>query len=113
MERAFELLTQTPSALADALMRDVYYPFSVCAYLDEEGRISAIRQFDTLWSAPPQEDAPDAARIWLISNHDTGDMRPMEQDLRHACSLRAREKAAQVQLFIYAADEGMIEICDF
>ena len=37
----------TPQALSDALMRDVYYPFSACVCLNEEGGVLSLRTFIT------------------------------------------------------------------
>ena len=94
----------TPERLAAALMQDVYQPFSSCVWLDGDGNILGLRQFDTEYYRPAFEKPKGTACTWLMSNHPEGYMKPYARDLQNIRRLRAD------RLFIVSEDEGMREI---
>lgn len=100
----------TPRALFDALMRDVYVPFSACVCLDADGQILSIWQFDAAFCARKPVIAPDTREVWLISNHPEGNMRPEPEDVRCAGRLREQLGGAALRTFIASEDEGCREI---
>jgi len=100
----------TPQALCDALMRDVYVPFSACVCLDADGRILSLWQFDTAFCARDAVIAPGTREVWLVSNHPERYMRPEPEDMRCAKRLRARLGDISLRTFIASEDEGCREI---
>lgn len=100
----------TPQALSDALMRDVYYPFSACVCLNAEGGVLALRLFDTAFCPRVPEVMPGAREVWLISNHPDGSAAPEPEDIRRAAQLRERLGGLPLRTFITGEDEGCREI---
>ena len=92
------------------LMQDVYYPFSVCIWMDDSGNVVDIYLFDTL-HVKPQYCRPDRAKqCFLISNHPDGCMRPSDEDMRNWQKLKAIMPDSSCRLLIYSEDEGMYEV---
>lgn len=95
------------------LMRDVYYPFSACIWLDEKGEAIGLYQFDTSF-CEPNWDMPYGARACiLVSNHPDGDMCPSEADMRNICELKSSCPLISCRMLIHSEDEGINEISDF
>lgn len=100
----------TPGTIYDALMRDVYAPFSACVCLDADGRILSVWQFDAAFCAREPAIAPGTREVWLISSHPEGRMRPEPEEARCARRLRQRLGGIALRTFIAGEDEGCREI---
>lgn len=95
------------------LMRDVYYPFSACIWLDEMGEAIGLYQFDTSF-CKPNWDMPYGARACiLVSNHPDGDMRPSQADVRNLHELKISYPLTACRMLIHSEDEGIREISAF
>ena len=100
----------TPQALSDALRRDVYYPFSACVCLYEEGGVLSLRLFDTAFCPHLPDVAPGTREVWLISSHPDGSAVPEPEDVRWAARLREQLGGLPLRTFITGEDEGCREI---
>lgn len=98
----------TPQALSDALMRDVYYPFSACVCLDAGGGVLSLRLFDTAYCPRMPDVTPGAGEVWLISSHPEGE--PTDEDRHWAARLREASDGATLRTFLTNEDEGCREI---
>lgn len=96
-------------ALAENLLRDVYYPVSLCAWIDRQAQIMKLVQFDTHFCMPRFAQLPEAAECWLISNHINGDMQPYYEDTANRIQAAQSVKSRKCRLFLFSEDEGIVE----
>lgn len=95
-----------PQKLCEALMKDVYSPFSACVCLDADGRILSIWQFDAAFCREEPVIAPETCEVWLISSHPDGDMRLKMEERRCAERLRSRLGGRPLYTYITSEDFG-------
>ena len=96
--------------LAEELMIHVYYPVSAVVSMDDQGNCLAVRMFDTLFAGDCMVVHPDAAVVYLMSNHPEGRREPYPQDLENLEALKAKISGIEIRLIITGEDIGCIEI---
>lgn len=84
--------------IAERLLENVGYALSAVVSLDEQGRVTDVRLFDTMWPLEQIGAEENAAGIWLISNHPDGCETPYEADLINL--VRLSETGKTVHLFL-------------
>ena len=95
-----------PQRMAERMMRRVYVPFTMVVSLDADGCVIDLCQVDTQFGAEHIVLAPDAARIWLMTNHPEGQTRLNEWDVANLCWILERAGSAQVCVFVVGEDIG-------
>ena len=96
--------------LAEELMIHVYYPVSAVISMDDAGNCLRVRMFDTLFAGEAMAVHPDAALVYLMSNHPEGWKEPYPQDLENFEALKTKMPGLEVHLIITGEDIGCIEI---
>lgn len=87
-------------------MQWVYVPFSMVISLDADGNRLDVCQVDTQFGAEHIILAPDAAQIWLLTNHPEGQIRLNEWDIANLRWILARAGSAQVSAYVAGEDIG-------
>ena len=100
----------TPQSLCDALMRDVYYPFSACVCLDADGNILSLWHFDAAFCTRAPRIAPGTLEAWLISSHPEGSMTPEPEDRHAAQRLREALCGLPLRTFITSEDDSCLAV---
>lgn len=95
-----------PQHVAERMMRWVYVPFSMVISLDAHGYMLDLCQVDTQFGAEHIILAPDAAQIWLLTNHPEGQIRLNEWDVANLSWILDHAGSAQVYVFVAGEDVG-------
>ena len=96
--------------LTERMMRNVYHSFTACVWLDHDGEVLDVFQFDTEFCEPAWNTPDGASECWLISNHYGGNMRPFPMDMRNWQRLKAKAPDVKCRLLIYSEDGGICEM---
>ena len=74
--------------LEKALLEDIYYPVSAAVSIGEKGEILGVHLFDTLFCGEHMRVEPDAAEVWLMSQHNDGSQTLYDADLQNLRRMR-------------------------
>ena len=100
----------TPEKFAEDYLIHVFYRVSAAVSLDGSGGILSVRLFDTEWGGDALCVAPDAAEVWLLSNHEDGGQALYPADCVNIGRVRSAAPGAQLRVFITNEDWGCIPV---
>lgn len=82
------------------LLEDIYYPVSAVISIGGREDILDIHLFDTAFGGTCMRAAPDAAQLWLMSNHPDGSPALYETDMRNLQRLIGIASGRRVRMFL-------------
>lgn len=82
------------------LLEDIYYPVSAVISVGRHEEILDIHLFDTAFGGACMRAAPNAAQLWLMSNHPDGCSVLYETDMRNLQTLRDLASGRRVRMFL-------------
>ena len=82
------------------LLEDIYYPVSAVISVGGHEEILDIHLFDTAFGGTCMRVAPDAAQLWLMSNHPDGCPALYETDARNLQRLKGLASGRRVRMFL-------------
>ena len=96
--------------LAKALLEDIYYPVSAAVSIGEKGEILGVHLFDTLFCGEHMRVEPDAAEVWLMSQHNDGSQTLYDADLQNLRRMRQLADGRRVRMFLASEEYACREI---
>ena len=96
--------------LAKALLEDIYYPVSAAVSIGEKGEILGVHLFDTLFCGEHMRVEPDAAEVWLMSQHNDGSQTLYDADLQNLRRLRQLAGGRRIRMFLASEEYACREI---
>ena len=86
--------------LAKALLQDIYYPVSAVVSVGERGELLNVHLFDTAFGGERMAAEPEAAQLWLLSNHADGSTALYEADVQNFQRLKRLAASRPARLFL-------------
>ena len=96
--------------LAKALLEDIYYPVSAAVSIGEKGEILGVHLFDTLFCGEHMRVEPDAAEVWLMSQHNDGSQTLYDADLQNLRRMRQLAGGRRIRMFLTSEECACREI---
>ena len=96
--------------LAKALLEDIYYPVSAAVSIGKRGEILGVHLFDTLFCGDHMRVEPDAAEVWLMSQHNDGSQTLYDADLQNLRRMRQLAGGRRIRMFLASEEYACQEI---
>lgn len=96
--------------LAKALLEDIYHPVSAAVSIGERGEILGVHLFDTLFCGDHMRVEPDAAEVWLMSQHNDGSQTLYDEDLQNLRRMRQLTGGRRIRMFLASEEYACREI---
>lgn len=100
----------TPEKFARDNLIHVFHRVSAAVALDADGSILSTKLFDTEFGGAFLRVAPDAAEVWLLSNHEDGRRELYAVDYDNIGRVCSAAPGAQLRVFITNEDWGCVPV---
>ncbi|MGN0996222.1 MAG: hypothetical protein ACI4PG_04900 [Candidatus Ventricola sp.] len=100
----------TPEEFARDYLIHIFHRVTAAVALDAGGAILSTKLFDTEFGGAFLRVAPDAAEVWLLSNHEDGGHELYVGDHVNIARVRSAAPDAHLQVFITNEDWGCVPV---
>lgn len=96
--------------IAQALLLRVYDSVTAVISMDEKNSVLGVKLFDTYFGMQDPVKMPGSGSVHVICNHPEGRMTLVLEEIRNCRQIFAQRGTAQVHVYIFGEDIGLIEV---